>query len=109
MLVPLIAIRLLIKSDLVKTDGLKEILESSSDFIESGEYPNWERYFTHLLTSLTQGYALCLPEGRAQRGICHPRQRRQGDGAYRERERAVSEKGLPILALSLREEPRVQL
>ncbi|MDE7478734.1 MAG: translation initiation factor 2 [Lachnospiraceae bacterium] len=44
----------ILQSNIIQTEGLKEILENPGAFIESGEYSSWERYFTHLLETLTQ-------------------------------------------------------
>ena len=46
---------MILNSGLIRTSGIKEILEEPSDFIESSEYFSWERYFTRLLTDITQG------------------------------------------------------
>lgn len=45
---------LLLQSGIIPAEGLKEIMESPGDFIESGEYSSWERFFTRLLENLTQ-------------------------------------------------------
>lgn len=46
---------LILKSGLVKSEELRKILESIPDYVDSGKYESWERYFTQLLVSLTQG------------------------------------------------------
>ena len=45
---------LILQSSIVQAEGLGEILSQPGEFIESGEYPSWERYFTHLLESMTK-------------------------------------------------------
>ena len=42
-------------SDIIKDSEVKAILSDPSDHIESGKYMSWERYFTELLTSKTEG------------------------------------------------------
>ena len=44
---------LILKSGLISTKELSNILVSTSDYVESEEYESWERYFTHLLISMT--------------------------------------------------------
>ena len=46
---------LILISDVVKDSEVKEILNDPSDHIESSQYMSWERYFTELLTSKTEG------------------------------------------------------
>ena len=46
---------LILKSGLISTKELSNILVSTSDYVESEEYESWERYFTHLLISMTSG------------------------------------------------------
>lgn len=46
---------LVLDSGLIKAAELNDILNNPSGYIESAEYFSWERYFTHLLTNLTQG------------------------------------------------------
>lgn len=41
--------------DVIKDSEVKEILNDPSDHIESSQYMSWERYFTELLTSKTEG------------------------------------------------------
>ena len=45
---------LILQSGIVKAEGLKEIMEAPEEFIESGEYCSWERYFTWLLEETTK-------------------------------------------------------
>ena len=45
---------LVLNSGVVKQGNLREILDDPSEYIESREFFSWERYFTHLLTELTQ-------------------------------------------------------
>ena len=45
---------LILKSGLIKSEELHKILESIPDYVDSGEYESWERYFTQLLVSLTE-------------------------------------------------------
>lgn len=44
---------LILKSDLIKNGRVEEILSNPSDYIESSEYFNWERFFTTLLVDIT--------------------------------------------------------
>ncbi|HBA50682.1 MAG TPA: translation initiation factor 2 [Lachnospiraceae bacterium] len=44
---------LILKSGLISAKGLDDILNSASDYIDAAEYESWEKYFTHLLTTLT--------------------------------------------------------
>lgn len=46
---------LILISDVIKDSEVKEILNDPSDYIESSQYMSWERYFTELLTSKTEG------------------------------------------------------
>ncbi|HJB81662.1 MAG TPA: DUF4869 domain-containing protein [Candidatus Mediterraneibacter intestinavium] len=46
---------LILISDVIKDSEVKEILNDPSDHIESSQYMSWERYFTELLTSKTEG------------------------------------------------------
>lgn len=46
---------LILISDVIKDSEVKEILNDPSDHIESSKYMSWERYFTELLTSKTEG------------------------------------------------------
>ena len=46
---------LILISDVIKDSQVKEILNDPSDHIESSQYMSWERYFTELLTSKTEG------------------------------------------------------
>lgn len=45
---------LILRSNIVQAEGLREILEQPGAFVESGEYSSWERYFNHLLERLTK-------------------------------------------------------
>ena len=45
---------LILKSGLIPSGRLPEILSSTSDYVEAKEYESWERYFTQLLISLTE-------------------------------------------------------
>lgn len=45
---------LILQSGIVKFEGLKEILEAPEDYIDSGAYCSWERYFTWLLEDSTK-------------------------------------------------------
>ncbi|MCI8638852.1 MAG: translation initiation factor 2 [Coprococcus sp.] len=45
---------LILKSDIIQAKGLNNIMESPEDFIESGKYCSWERFFTGLLEELTK-------------------------------------------------------
>ena len=44
---------LLLKSGVIKDSSLPDILEHTSDYVESTEYISWERFFTWLLGKLT--------------------------------------------------------
>lgn len=46
---------LILKSGLVQTDDLNEVLESPSDYIESSVYSSWEQFFTDYLVQNTNG------------------------------------------------------
>ena len=46
---------LLLKSGLVKSEGLGAVLEDPSAHIESASYATWERFFAALLVELTRG------------------------------------------------------
>lgn len=45
---------MILSSGIIKENELTEILESPSEFVESGEYFSWERFFTALLTEKTK-------------------------------------------------------
>ena len=45
---------LLLKADLLGQPDILEILEHPADFIESGEFFSWERFFTNLLEQRTK-------------------------------------------------------
>lgn len=45
---------LVLKSGIVQAEGLGDILNAPEDFIESGEYSSWERFFTRLLEDSTR-------------------------------------------------------
>ena len=40
---------LILKSGLIKSEELHKILESIPDYVDSGEYESWERYFTQFV------------------------------------------------------------
>lgn len=44
---------LVLKSGLIQSKELSEILKAPSDYIDSKEYESWERYFTQLLIKMT--------------------------------------------------------
>ena len=46
---------IILKSGLIEGKKLKEILEKPEEYIDSREFLSWERYFTKLLTNITQG------------------------------------------------------
>lgn len=48
---------LLLKSGLIKADGLVEMLDSPEMSIESSVYESWEQFFTQVLTEKTKGTA----------------------------------------------------
>lgn len=45
---------LILKSGIIRADGIGEVLAQPSDYIDSAEYFSWERYFTQLLIELTR-------------------------------------------------------
>ncbi len=46
---------LILQSGLVQAKNLPDILENTSDYVESSQFESWERYYTELLTTLTEG------------------------------------------------------
>lgn len=44
---------LILKSGLISSEKLTNILEATSDYVECSEYESWERFFTELLITLT--------------------------------------------------------
>lgn len=46
---------LILKSGIVKAEGLSDILISPENYIESSKYFSWERFFTSLLVEATRG------------------------------------------------------
>jgi len=46
---------ILLQSSVFKTDEVEDILAHTCDYVESSKYFSWERFFTHLLTSITDG------------------------------------------------------
>ena len=46
---------LLLSTDLIQEIRVSQILEHPEDYIDSREYASWERFFTKLLVSRTQG------------------------------------------------------
>lgn len=45
---------LILRSGLIRSEELTEILRSTSDYVEAKEYESWEQYYTQLLISLTE-------------------------------------------------------
>lgn len=45
---------LILKSGVIDNKDIQTILHAPEDYIESGEYFSWERYFTKLLTDMTE-------------------------------------------------------
>lgn len=45
---------LILRSGIVQAEGLREIMQAPGEFIESGKYSSWERFFTRLLEDLTK-------------------------------------------------------
>lgn len=45
---------LILQSGIIQAEGLREMLKNPEEFIESGKYSSWERFFTQLLEDLTQ-------------------------------------------------------
>lgn len=48
---------LILRSGMIQSAELPEILASTSDYVEAEEYESWEQYFTQLLISLTENKA----------------------------------------------------
>lgn len=48
---------LLLRSGLIKADGLAEMLENPERSIESSDYESWEQFFTKVLSDATKGTA----------------------------------------------------
>jgi len=46
---------LILKSGVLQDKEIKEVLENTCEYVESGEYFSWERYFTALLVKKTGG------------------------------------------------------
>ncbi len=46
---------LILKSGLVQTNGLNEILDNTSEYLESSDYFSWEQFFTSYLVQNTKG------------------------------------------------------
>ncbi len=46
---------LLLKSGILEEPEIQKILDHPEEYIDSGEYFSWERYFTHLLTESAKG------------------------------------------------------
>lgn len=46
---------LILQSGLISAKELQDILENTSDYVESSQFESWERYFTQLLITLTEG------------------------------------------------------
>lgn len=44
-----------LQSGLIQTEGLQQVLESPSDFVESSKYFSWEQFFTDYLVQSTKG------------------------------------------------------
>lgn len=45
---------LILLSGIIQAKGIREIIEAPEEFIESGEYSSWERFFTRLLEEVTK-------------------------------------------------------
>lgn len=45
---------LILRAGLIQSKDLEKIFAATSDYVEAKEYESWERYFTHLLTSMTR-------------------------------------------------------
>ena len=59
---------LLLKSGVVRADGLPELLEDPSAHIESADFESWEQFFTAVLKKATQGTPLAYGKGRLADG-----------------------------------------
>lgn len=55
---------LILKSGIIQSEGLKKIMQSPGEQIESGEYSSWERYFTWLLEDLTKNTIYSYNKGK---------------------------------------------
>lgn len=55
---------LILKSGIVQAEGLNEIMGNPGEFIESGKYSSWERYFTQLLEDSTSNTIYAYNKGK---------------------------------------------
>ena len=59
---------LLLRSGIVRSDGLTDLLDSPSAFIDSAEFESWEQFFTDLLEKATRGTPLAYSKKRLAAG-----------------------------------------
>ena len=45
---------LILQSGIIQAEGLSKMMEEPGDFIESGKFSSWERFFTWLIEDLTR-------------------------------------------------------
>ena len=45
----------ILASGVVDGNRIKDMLGHTEDFVESGEFFSWERFFTHILIEITRG------------------------------------------------------
>ncbi len=55
---------LILHSGLLHDQNVRDILENPSEYIDSGEYVSWERFFAHILAAKTQGTWLAYSKSR---------------------------------------------
>jgi hypothetical protein len=52
---------LILRSGLIPSGELADILASPWDYAEAGDYESWERFFTQLLISMTETHPSNIP------------------------------------------------
>ncbi len=65
---------LILRSDLVDGNEVKEILRHPEDYIESKQYVSWEQFFTVCLQHMTQGTFLQYQKSTLNSAYLHPRE-----------------------------------
>ena len=68
---------IILKSGLIEGKKLKEILEKPEEYIDSREFLSWERYFTKLLTNITQGTYLKYNKSKLNGTYLHEKNKEQ--------------------------------
>ncbi len=66
---------IILKSGLIDGNALQELLSHPEDFIESREYFDWERFFTHILIQYTKDTYLHYSKQRLNTAYLHDRAR----------------------------------